>query len=161
MKITIDEANRLRREGQEDASRRLLVQLAEFSSADASVQYECACAHDRMGMEREAVAFYEKAISLGLSGTDLAGAYLGLGSTYRNLGEYAKACEILARGCREFPADRALKVFLTMALYNSGEAKSAVSELLKVLVETTSDEGVKSYQHAILLYAEDLDRKFS
>jgi tetratricopeptide (TPR) repeat protein len=129
MKVSIDEANRLRREGQEDASRRLLIQLTELAPSDAKAHYECGCAHDRMGMEREAIPFYEKAISLGLSGGDLAGAYLGLGSTYRNLGEYAKARDTLARGSREFPSDRALKIFLAMAQYNNGEAKNAVSEL--------------------------------
>jgi tetratricopeptide (TPR) repeat protein len=124
----------------------------------ALVQYHTAWCHDTLGREAEAVPFYEQALVLGLEGQDLAGAYLGLGSTLRTLGEPGRALEVLTAGVAAFPADRGLQVFQAMALYHAGQAKDAVSQLLTLLVATTTDPDIRRYARAITLYAEDLDR---
>jgi tetratricopeptide (TPR) repeat protein len=111
-----------------------------------------------MGLEREAVTFYQRAIDAGLSGADLAGALLGLGSTLRGLGQYAAALECLERGVKSFPENRAIQVFHAMALYNSGRPKESVSTLLRLLAETSSDTEIIGFKRAILLYSDDLDR---
>jgi tetratricopeptide (TPR) repeat protein len=61
--------------------------------------------------------FYGRALSAGVGGDSRAGAYLGLGSSLRSVGEYERALEVLEQGVEEFPTSPALKVFLAMALY--------------------------------------------
>ena len=55
---------------------------------------------------------------------------LGLGSTYRCLGEYEKSVKIFDQAVQEFPDNRALKVFRTLTLYNLGKSEESVSQLL-------------------------------
>jgi tetratricopeptide (TPR) repeat protein len=124
---------------------------------DPQINYQCAWVHDLLGLEHEAVPFYERAIEEGLTGEDLEGAMLGLGSTYRALGEYQRAVEALRGGTTRFPNNRAMQVFLAMALYNAGECREAVELLLRNLAETTGDEGISAYNRAILFYAGRLD----
>jgi predicted Zn-dependent protease len=82
---------------------------------------------------------------------------LGLGSTYRALGEYALAEETLRQGVAEFPEDRAMQVFLAMALYKRGRHGEAMGLLLRNLAETSDDARIRRYERALLHYAPDLD----
>ncbi len=158
MNARLKEAIRFRTIGEKEASRQLLLALVAEHPTNADVLYQCAWTHDGLGREREAVGFYERAISAGLSGPDLAGAYLGLGSTLRGLGQYEMATEVLEKGVGSFPENRPLQVFLAMALYNVGRSKESVSGLLRLLVDTSSDSAITDFSRAIRLYAEDLDR---
>src|SRR5260370_41810745 len=88
---------------------------------------------DNLGLERESIPFYLQTLTQGLTGLDTATklmkrerAFLGLGSTYRGLGEYQHAEETLRRGLSEFPQSRALQVFLAMAPYNPQQNKEAM-----------------------------------
>jgi tetratricopeptide (TPR) repeat protein len=138
----------------EETRRRLLREVAE-SPDDPELHYRCAVIHDRMGLEHEAVPFYLRAIENGLAGEDLRGAYLGLGSTYRAIGEYEKALETLEGGIAAFPEADEMPVFRAMALHNLGRSGEAVSVLLKAAVD--AGEGVERYRRAILFYADHLD----
>ncbi|MBT2394578.1 tetratricopeptide repeat protein [Streptomyces sp. ISL-100] len=152
------EAVRLREDGRAAEARGLLVTLADRYPQDAEIAYQTAWAHDVLGLESEAVPFYERALSVpGLPTEDRHGVFLGLGSTYRVLGRYEPALRTLRRGLVEFPHDLALKSFLAMALYNTGEGREAVRTLLKALAATSSDPRVRSYRRAIEQYADDLD----
>ena len=135
----------------------MLLKLLERNPADPAVAYQCAWVHDRMGREREAIPLYERAISQGLSGQDLEGAILSLGSSYRATGGYAKAAEVLRDGVERFPQNRAIQVFLAMALHNLNEHERAMEILLRNLAETSSDPGIASYREAISYYASRLD----
>lgn len=151
----------LRNGGQTEAARALLSELHAVHPDDAQVNLQCAWVHDKLGLEKEAVPFYERALELSLAGNDLRHALLGLGSTYRALGEYEKSKATLTRGVEQFPEDRALRVFLAMALYNNGHAKEACEMLLRLLSETTAADDILVYQAAIDEYAADLDRTWS
>ncbi|QUQ64731.1 tetratricopeptide repeat protein [Kutzneria sp. CA-103260] len=152
----------LRESGAFDEARDLLLRLSSAAPDDARVAYQTAWVHDRLGLEGDAVPHYVRALDGdGLSAVERRGALLGLGSTYRTLGRYAEAVDVLSRGVREFPEDRALAVFLAMARYNTGDAKQAVAGLLTLLAETTTDPEIQRYRPAIELYAEDLDRIWS
>ena len=131
--------------------------VAEFPDS-AEVEYHFAWMCDKKGDESGAVPHYERAISLGLSGDDLRGALLGLGSTYRTLGQYDNAVKTLQQGIEIFPDSKEFPTFLAMALYNIGEHKQAVSLLLKTLVEASDDERIQRFSRAILFYADDLDK---
>lgn len=147
----------LRREGRHEEARDLAVELTRASPADALVHYEAACVHDYLGLEAEAVPYYVRAIELGLSAEKLRGAYLGLGSTYRVLGQFEQAIATLEKGLATFPGARELIVFKAMAEHNVGRSKQAVEALLRVIAETSNDPEVQRYSRAIKLYAEDVE----
>lgn len=109
----IAEAIQLREAGHFDASRALLVDLVSQFPDDPEINCQMAWTHDTMGLEVEAVPFYERAISGGLSDEDLRGALLGLGSTYRVIGQDADAVHTLAAGVKRFPKDSAMRTFYT------------------------------------------------
>ena len=151
-------ARELRANGKYAEARELLVALAARSPKDAEVQYEAACVHDFLGEEASAVAYYCAALLGPLSEEHLRGAYLGLGSTYRALGQYTEAAATLQQGMERFPEANEMKVFLAMTLHNLGQSKAAVECLLALLAQTSSDKEIQAYRRAIVLYAQDIDR---
>lgn len=154
----LEAAVKLREQGDVEGARTRLLALADARPGDPAVLYQCAWAHDAAGKERAAVEFYERALAAGLAGEDRAGAWLGLGSTLRGLGEYPRAIAALDRGASEHPDDPAIAVFRAMALYNSGRGKEALADVLRLLADTTADDRIARFARAIRLYAEDLDR---
>jgi tetratricopeptide (TPR) repeat protein len=140
-----------------EEARTLLLELAAAYPDDAEITFQTAVVHDNLGLERESIPFYLRALEQGLSGADLERALLGLGSTYRGLGEYQKAEETLRRGVNEFPDNRALQVFLAMALYNTQRYKEAMELVLTNLMETTSDERLQYFKRPLVYYASHLD----
>ncbi|MER5274964.1 tetratricopeptide repeat protein [Streptomyces sp. NPDC002809] len=135
-----------------------LVALAAHHPHDAAIAYQAAWSHDSLGLEAQAVPFYERALDgTGLSPQDRHGAFLGLGSTLRVLGRHAQAREVLRRGLGEFAQDAALQTFLAMTLYNLGESREAVRTLLLVSAATSEDPQVRAYRPAIEYYADRLD----
>jgi tetratricopeptide (TPR) repeat protein len=146
-----------RTEGKLQESNELLVRLVKDSPDDPFTYYQCAWSFDVLGKEREAVPYYEKAIELGLAGEDLEGAHLGLGSTYRTLGNYEKSREVFEKGLEHFPHNKALLVFYSMTLYNLKEHHQAMEKLLTCLVESTNDPNILQYKKAIRFYADKLD----
>ncbi|MFD4370374.1 tetratricopeptide repeat protein [Streptomyces sp. NPDC058486] len=158
-------------DGKEEARVRL-VALAGRLPGDAEVAYQTAWAHDVLGLEAQAVPYYETALAdtgsgsgsgtgtgtgTGLTADDRRGALLGLGSTYRTLGRYEDAAALLERAAAEFPEDGALRAFLAMALYNTGRHHDSVRLLLTLLAATSEDPSVRTYRAAIEHYARDLD----
>lgn len=152
------EAIRLRESGRVEEARDLLLYLVSQSPEDPTVNYQCAWAHDKLGLEHEAAPFYEEAIANGLQGEDLRGALLGLGSTYRAMGEYPRALATLDRGIATFPDAGEFPVFRAMTLYNLGESREAVAALLRAMVDSSESEGVTRYRRAIEFYADHLDQ---
>lgn len=151
------EAVALRTRGEAEQARERLVALADRYPRDAVIAYQTAWTHDALGLEAEAVAYYETA----LAGTDLPdedrrGALVGLGSTFRILGRYERAVVTLRGGLAEFPDDGALRTFLAMALFNTGHHDEAMRILLELLASTSEDPRVRSYRRAVDHYAKDL-----
>ncbi|MGF6533906.1 tetratricopeptide (TPR) repeat protein [Paraburkholderia sp. GAS206C] len=149
---------KMRQGGEHEKARELAVQLAADRPNDAQLQFETACVHDYLGREAEAVPFYLAAIKGNLDKPFLRQAFLGLGSTYRVLGQYVEAKQALLDGLSRFPHANELKVFLAMTLHNLGEAKESVELLLKVVAKTSDDKAVRSYRKAIAFYAADIDK---
>ena len=147
----------LRKNGKLKESNELLLTLVKESPNDAYTNYQCAWSYDVLGKEMKAVPFYENAINLGLNGKDLEGALLGLGSTYRSLGEYEKSKSTFSKGMELFPDNRAIQVFYSMTLYNLKEYSTAMELLLKCMIETTADNEILSYKKAIEYYSNKLD----
>ncbi|MET9553838.1 tetratricopeptide repeat protein [Streptomyces sp. NPDC006645] len=151
------EAVDLRTRGEAEQARERLVALAQRHPDDAEVAYQTAWTHDALGLEAEAVAYYQQALAgTELPAGDRLGALVGLGSTFRILGRYEEAVETLRGGLAEFPDDGALRTFLAMALFNTGQHDEATRILLELLAATSDDPGVRSYRRAIGHYAKDL-----
>jgi tetratricopeptide (TPR) repeat protein len=158
--LDLNKIRALRQAGQHEEARQMLVQMSAQFPQDAVLNYEAACVHDFLGFERQAIPYYLTAIQNGLAGSDLRGAYLGLGSTYRALGMAAESKQTFLEGLAHFPEAAEIKVFLAMTLFNLGDYQAAVSSLLDVIADTTADPHTKHYQRAIRLYAEDLNRRW-
>jgi tetratricopeptide (TPR) repeat protein len=154
---TLEHAIRLREAGRLEEARDLLLKLLKRDPEDPAVNYQSAWVHDRMGREREAIPLYERAISRGLACGDLEGATLSLGSSYRAVGDHAKAAEILRAGVARSPKNRAMQVFLAMALHDLGDHEQAMGILLRNLAETSSDPEISAYKEALSFYANRLN----
>ncbi len=139
--------------GQVDHVLDLLVKLDARFPNIAEIAYQLAWTHDVLGHEREALPHYERAIALGLPSNELAGALIGLGSTWRTLGQPARAAEVLRSGRAQFPDHREFEVFLALALHDLGEHAEALQLALTTLIETSEDPGITSYQRAIRFQA--------
>jgi tetratricopeptide (TPR) repeat protein len=161
MLVNLATINELRKNGKHEEAKEQLVKLAAQFPNDSVVQYETACVHDYLGLEREAIPFYLNAIQNGLSGNHLRGTYLGLGSTYRALGMYKESKQTFIEGLQHFPEATEIKVFLAMTQYNLKEYHDATTSLLNIIVDTTSDAEIKKYTRAIREYSENLDRTWS
>lgn len=147
-----------RKQGNLKESNERLMELVNKHPDDPIIQYQCAWSFDVLEQEQKAVYHYEKAIELGLSGEDLRGAFLGLGSTYRTLGKYEKSRNTFLNAFKVFPDDRGMKTFYAMTLYNLKEYSEAMKLLLINLAETSEDENIRQYQNAIRFYSDDLDK---
>ncbi|MFI8686948.1 tetratricopeptide repeat protein [Rossellomorea sp. NPDC077527] len=158
MNTQIEEAIRLRETGKHEASIELWKALIRQEPENGFLHYQCAWSHDAMGMENRAVPYYEEAIRLGLDESDLQGAFLGLGSTYRTLGNYKASKRVLETGIGQFPDNQALKVFYSMTLYNLKEHSRAMELLLTCIGETSEDINIAPYKKAILFYSDRLNK---
>ena len=109
-----------------------------------------------LGQESKAVPYYEKAIQGNLHDDNLANAYLGLGSTYRALGEYENSKLTLENGLMKFPHNLAIQVFYAMTLFNLNEHERSMELLLKNLATTSSNPDIQKYKRAIAFYSDKL-----
>ncbi|MCS3457205.1 tetratricopeptide repeat protein [Aeromonas rivuli] len=150
----------LRVEGRiEEARQHGLLQLIEHP-LHAELHYEVASLHDMLGREAQAIHLYQQAITLGLAGSSLRGALLGLGSSYRSLGQHEAALVTLEQGLALFPQASEFTAFRAMVHYNQGRHKEACEALLGLLAQSTADPSLTPYKGAMALYAEDLDRRW-
>jgi len=158
LELELDKAIVLRKNGKAKESNEILTDLVRHFPEDAAINYQCAWSFDLLGEEAKAVPYYEKAIQLGLSTEDLEGAIIGLGSTYRALGEYEKSKSVFLKGLETFPANRAIQTFYSMTLFNLNEHGTAMELLLKCLIETTDDPTILAYEKALNFYSDKLDQ---
>ena len=145
-----------RHRGQIDHVLDLLKKFDERFPKVAEINYQIAWTCDVLGKEAEALPYYEKAVALGLSENELAGALIGLGSTLRSLGHYDRAIKVLRSALAQFPDNREFEVFLAMALHGAGQNTEAMKLLLTTIADTTEDPGLTTYQRAIRFHASKL-----
>ncbi|WP_432088636.1 tetratricopeptide repeat protein [Streptomyces sp. bgisy095] len=115
---------------------------AERPDGDAAALFEQGAAHDSTGLPEEAVAYYRRALDLGLTGLRRRRAVIQLASSLRNLGRPDRAVELLTAE-QALPADRldaderalagAVDAFLALALADTGRDREAASLALGAL----------------------------
>lgn len=155
MKAKLAEIALLRKSNLGEEALQILRDLLRLHPDDPDVNCQMAYICDSMGKESEAAPFYERALANGLV-NDRDGAFLGLGSTYRCLGEYERSLKIFDQGIAEFPNERSLKVFRALTLFNLGRAEESVGQILIQLLDTTNDADIKSYDGALRFYSDKL-----
>ncbi|WP_054705427.1 tetratricopeptide repeat protein [Bacillus sp. JCM 19041] len=158
MVATLSDALTLRSKGELEQSNKVIAQLVHDEPANAALHYQYAWSFDILGKESKAAPHYEQAIQLGLSGKELEGAYVGLGSTYRTLGQYDQSIQTFTRGLKLFPDNKALQTFLAMTLYNENRHAEAMELLLNALASSSNDPTIQEYKKAILFYSDKLDQ---
>lgn len=132
--------------------------LVNESPEDPLINFHCGSVNDALGLERVAIPFYRRALENGITGEKREAAFIQLGSSYRCIGEYHFAKDVLTNGLSEFPDNPALKVFYAMTLYNMGEHKESFTLMLNTLISNSSDEWLKKYEKALRFYSENIDR---
>jgi len=147
----------LREKGSLNESNELLIKLVNEYPKSALINFHCAWSYDVLGKEAKAVLYYEKAIQLGLTDEDLESALIGLGSTYRTLGQYDNSKRTFQKAIELFPNNKAFQVFYAMTLYNLKHHHEAMSLLLCCIAETTQDQNIIAYKKAIEFYSNKLD----
>lgn len=158
MTPNLNAARDLRASGRHEEARTLLAALAVAAPHDAELQYETACVHDFLGLESQAIPYYLAALAGELPDHLRRSAYTGLGSTYRTLGRYADAEQVLQEGLRRYPTAAEIRVFMAMVQHNLGRSKVAVESLLGLLAQTSNDPEIRAYATAIEFYAQDVER---
>ena len=130
----------------------LLEQLRTLDTAHphiAQIAYQLAWTLDAAGCPADAIPHYERAIALGLPPNEHSGALLGLGSSYRLLGELDRADSSLTQGRTQYPANREFEVFLALLRHDQGRPAEALQLALGVLIDTSEDIGVTAHQRAV------------
>ena len=144
--------------GSADAALSLLKSHVEAHPQDAKGWFELAGGYNFLGREVDALPCYEKTRSLGLDKLPLEDQprlYIQLGSTLRNLKKYEESKKVLLEGIAHFPNTAALKAFLGLTEYSSGNPGTAAKLFLKVSL--THDESIKDYTRALKYYEEQID----
>ncbi len=156
----LDSVIEARKRGSFEEAMQILTEELTKNPKDGRIHYQMAWTHDALGKETDAAPVYERAIALGLNDTDLEGAYLGLGSTYRCLGEYQKSLATFNTAIELFPKNNAFHIFKSLTMYNLGQPDESIRILLEKLVATTADDKIKTYGRALLFYSDKLSQKF-
>ncbi len=144
----------LEKEGAEQEAIDYFHKLADEYPDNPLVEFEFGGAYDFAGQESEAIPHYRRAIELGLPDDELARAYVQLGSSLRNVGEYAEAVNLLTDACARFPQHRALRVFLALAQHSAHQPQAALVTLLDTLLMDT--DKLDGYSRAIGYYTDEL-----
>jgi tetratricopeptide (TPR) repeat protein len=154
LQIRIAAGRVLEKDGTEQEAIDYFRKLAEEIPDNALVEFEFGGAYDFAGFEAEAIPHYRRAMKLGLPDDELARAYLQLGSSLRNVGEFDEAVKLLTEGCTKFPDHRALKIFLAFAQHSTHQSQQALVSLLDTLLMDA--DKLDGYQRAIGYYTDEL-----
>jgi Flp pilus assembly protein TadD len=146
----------LNREGRAEEALAIVRELVDRYPDDPRAHFEYAGALDYQGREAEAVAPYRRAQELCLAGDDLPRLYVQLGSTLRNVGEFAEAERFLAEGRERFPEHAGIQAFHALALVSAERCTEAVVALLDLINRNADTIDLDGYDCAIRAYTDEL-----
>jgi tetratricopeptide (TPR) repeat protein len=116
----------------------------------------CAYAHDRVGLEAEAIRYYERAWALGVPEPQRKGFIVGFGSTLRNVGRADEAVALFAEAVQAYPDYPPLHAFLSLALFSAGHPRAALATMLGVALDLAGKTGFDGYERALGEYHQEL-----
>lgn len=154
--MSIEKMYYLRQNGELEAARDLMAKLVEDTPENSFYHYQMAWCYDNLGQEKDAIIYYENAFKLGLDFEHRLNASIGYGSTCRALGYYEQANTIFTQALKEFPTNNALKIFHAMTQFNLHAHEESMNTLLQIILDTTNDPEIQSYNKAIDFYRSQL-----
>jgi tetratricopeptide (TPR) repeat protein len=134
------------------AARDLVTRFPDHPGA----HFVLAGAYDFQDREHDALAPYQRAWELGLSGEDVPRFYVQYGSTLRNVGRYEESVRLLEEGHARFPDHAAIQAFLALALLSAGRSAEAVATALWTLVHSSGTVDLDGYDRALREYIAEL-----
>lgn len=126
---------------------------AELPSGSAIALFERGAAHDSTGRPDLAVPLYQAALASGLDGLRRRRAVIQMASSLRNLGQAARAAQLLTEELRA-PDDElteAVRGFLALALADLGREREALALGLTALARY-----LPRYNRSLARYAAEL-----
>ncbi len=146
----LTEMRRLRREGRPEVAARLASALADRLVQDGAVQAEAAACLFAAGDLAQAIARYERALSLDVRGAARLDCLIGAGNCLRLEGQWREALDHLAEARREFPRDGAARAFYALALCDQPRSRRrAAGELLAILLDTTASGRIRLHEETL------------
>ncbi|MGW9438085.1 tetratricopeptide repeat protein [Streptomyces sp. NPDC055607] len=150
-------AARLRDKGGPDQALLYLLDLSVQYPDDPETAYQTALTHDVLGLEAEAVPFYEDSLDRpGLSTESRRNAFMALGNAYRALGRYEDVLRTLRKATDEFRNDVSLHTLLGIAVLDLRHHHEAALVILDLLPAKGGDAHVHRYRRAVEQYAREL-----
>ncbi len=146
----------LREAGDHDAHLTAARALVAEQPDDAAVQLEAAFAHDRAGLERDAIRYYEAAHRLGVPAVQRRAFTIGFGSTLRNVGRADEAVAVLAEAIATDPEYPAYAAFLALALADAGHPRAALAAMLGCALDAARAGVFDGYDRALSEYHREL-----
>jgi len=131
-------------------------QRAADAPDDAEAQFEAAVAHDRAGMEREAIRYYERVAELGVPGGIKRRFYVGYGSTLRNVGRADDAVGVLGQALADDPNYPPYSAFLALALLSAGHPREAIAAMLGCALDVALPGAFDGFERALGAYHAEL-----
>lgn len=154
--MTPDDVRALREAGRHEDHLAAAKQLVAERPSDVLAQIEAAYGHDRLGLEREAIRYYDEAHRLGVPGPLRRRFLVGYGSTLRNVGRHDDAVAVLGQAVADDPDYPAYGAFLALALLSAGHPKAAVAAMLGVTLEVARPGALDGYERALGEYHQEL-----
>jgi len=152
----IEQAISLRAAGEYEQSRDLLRTLTILPTLKAEALLNIAWSYDNQGLEETAAEYYLAALNEGLEGDNLFEARLGLACTWRCLGKYALAKQILEEIIRDYPDASEAIPFYALCLHNLGEHDRAMTVMLELVSNYPPTLSIQRYAKALTFYAQNL-----
>jgi tetratricopeptide (TPR) repeat protein len=131
-------------------------QAALAAPHDAEAQLAAAVEHDRAGLERDAVRYYERVLELGVPGHAKRRFYVGYGSTLRNVGRADDAVAILGQALVDEPNYPPYSAFLSLALLSAGHPRAAVAAMLGCALDVAVPGVFDGFERALGAYHGEL-----
>ena len=113
------------------------------------VHLQSAFVLDRLGREGEAVPLYERALSLGLKGTDARDAHVCLASSLRNIGRPQQGFDLLDGVKSRFKGDVVFELFFALLATETGRSNEAIRMLARSLLRESPAEDLGRYRNAL------------
>jgi len=147
--MTADELRALWDAGKHDDHLREAKALALREPENVHAQLEAAFGHDRAGLEREALRYYERVSELGVPADRRRPFLVGYGSTLRNVGRADDAVAVLAQAIDDDPTYAPFTAFLALALADAGHLKAALATMLGCALDVAPPGAFDGYGRAL------------
>jgi predicted Zn-dependent protease len=154
--LSVDDVRALRDTGRHEDHLAAARRLVASHPSDVLAQIEAAYGHDRNGLERQAIRFYDEAYRLGVPVGMRRRFLVGYGSTLRNVGRLDDAVAILGDAVASDPEYPAFAAFLALALASIGQPRAALATLLGCALDVARPGAFDGYERALAEYHRDL-----